>query len=156
MDKKRAPDKTDIEIIRILNENARATGSELSERVNLSVSAVIERIKKMEASGLIQGYSVIVSETAAGYDTKAIISIRLESAKYNESFCKRINKLSEVTACDYITGDFDYMLRVVCRSGDDLTRVLNLIKDIPGVSLTRTYVVLEQVKHTVSVVPDHA
>lgn len=146
-------DKTDIGIIRCLTEDARMNASQIGAKVNLSVSAVIERMKKLEASGLIHGYRAVIDERLAGYDINALISVRLEHPKYNQSFCQQMCDYSAVMECFYITGDFDYMARVCVGSTEELTKVLNDIKQLPGVSLTRTYVVLESVKQGTPVVP---
>ena len=146
-------DKIDIGIIQCLTEDARMNASQIGSKVNLSVSAVIERMKKLEASGLIRGYTAVVDERLAGYDINALISVRLEHPKYNQSFCQQMREYTAVMECFYITGDFDYMARVCVGSTEELTKVLNDIKQLPGVSLTRTYVVLESVKQGTSVIP---
>ena len=146
-------DNIDIRILRCLTKDARMNASQISQQVNLSVSAVIERMKKMEASGLIRGYTVLIDERLAGYDVQALISVRLEHPKYNQSFAQQMCEHNNVLECFYITGDFDYMARVSAGSTEELTKVLNDIKQIPGVSLTRTYVVLENIKQGASVTP---
>jgi len=146
-------DKTDIGIIRCLTEDARMNASQIGTRVNLSVSAVIERMKKLEASGLIRRYTAVIDERMAGYDTQALISVRLEHPKYNQSFTEQMCAHPAVMECFYITGDFDYMARVTVSSAEELTKVLNDIKLIEGVSLTRTFVVLDNIKQGTSVIP---
>jgi Lrp/AsnC family leucine-responsive transcriptional regulator len=146
-------DKTDFGILKCLTEDARMNASQIGLRVNLSVSAVIERMKKMEASGLIQGYTALINEKKAGFGAQALISIRLEHPKYNQSFAKQMCDHNRVMECFYITGDFDYIARVSTGSTEELTEVLNDIKKIPGVSLTRTYVVLDNIKQSTSVIP---
>ena len=146
-------DKIDIRIIQCLTKDARMNASQISANVNLSVSAVIERMKKLEACGLIRGYTALIDERLAGYDVQAMISIRLEHPKYNQSFAKQMCDHSRVMECFYITGDFDYIARVSTGSTEELTEVLNDIKKIPGVSLTRTYVVLDNIKQSTSVIP---
>ena len=146
-------DKIDVNILRCLTEDARMNASQIGARVNLSVSAVIERMKKLESSGLIRRYTAVIDERLAGYDTQALISVRLEHPKYNQSFTQQMRALSAVMECFYITGDFDYMARVCVSSTEELTAVLNHIKQLPGVSLTRTYVVLESTKQGGSVFP---
>ena len=146
-------DKIDVKIVQCLTKDARMNASQISAQVNLSVSAVIERMKKMEASGLIRGYTAQIDERLAGYDVQALISVRLEHPKYNQSFARHMCEHSCVLECFYITGDFDYMARVSAGSTEELTKVLNDIKQIPGVSLTRTYVVLENIKQGISVIP---
>ena len=127
--------------------------SQIGIRVNLSVSAVIERMKKMEASGLIRGYTVLVDEKTAGFQVQALISIRLEHPKYNPEFNRQMCSHQCVMECFYITGDFDYIARVGVSSTEELTGVLHDIKQIPGVSLTRTYVVLDNIKESPTVLP---
>ncbi|MBR6826254.1 MAG: Lrp/AsnC family transcriptional regulator [Oscillospiraceae bacterium] len=146
-------DNIDIHILRCLTEDARMNASQISAVVNLSVSAVIERMKKLENSGLIRGYTAIIDERMAGYDVQAMISVRLEHPKYNSSFAKQMREHSCVMECFYITGDFDYIARVSAGSTEELTKVLNDIKQIPGVSLTRTYVVLDNIKQGAAVIP---
>lgn len=146
-------DHIDTRILRCLTQDARINASQISAKVNLSVSAVIERMKKLESSGLIKGYTAVIDERLAGYDVQALISIRLEHPKYNQSFTQQMCSHSRVMECYYITGDFDYVARVSACSTEELTEVLNDIKKIPGVSLTRTYVVLENIKQNTSVVP---
>ena len=146
-------DHIDTGILRCLAQDARMNASQISARVNLSVSAVIERMKKLEASGLIRGYTAVIDERMAGFDVQALISIRLEHPKYNQSFSRQMCEHSCVMECFYITGDFDYIARVSTGSTEELTKVLNDIKQIPGVSLTRTYVVLENIKQNASVIP---
>lgn len=146
-------DHIDTGILRCLTQDARMNASQISAKVNLSVSAVIERMKKLEASGLIRGYTAVIDERMAGFDVQALISIRLEHPKYNKSFAQQMCAHSCVMECFYITGDFDYIARVSTGSTEELTKVLNDIKQIPGVSLTRTYVVLENIKQNASVIP---
>ena len=146
-------DHIDAGIIRCLTKDARMNASQISQQVNLSVSAVIERMKKLEASGLIRGYTAVIDERLAGYDVQALISIRLEHPKHNPEFARQMQAHERVIECFYITGDFDYMARICVGSTEELTKVLHDIKQIPGVSLTRTYVVLDNVKQGACITP---
>ena len=146
-------DHIDAGIIRCLTKDARMNASQISQQVNLSVSAVIERMKKLEASGLIRGYTAVIDERMAGFDVQALISIRLEHPKYNAEFARQMLAHECVMECFYITGDFDYIARISAGSTEGLTKVLHDIKQIPGVSLTRTYVVLDNIKQSTSVIP---
>ena len=146
-------DHIDIKILRYLTKDARMNASQISQKVNLSISAVIERMKKMEASGLIKGYTAVIDEKLAGFNVQAMISIRLEHPKYNQEFNRRMCSHECVMECFYITGDFDYIARIGVSSTDELTKVLHDIKQISGVSLTRTYVVLDNIKQNTAVAP---
>lgn len=146
-------DHIDRKILQCLSKDARTNASQISQQVNLSVSAVIERMKKMEASGLIRGYTAVIDERLAGFDVQALISIRLEHPKFNAEFARQMQAHACVMECFYITGDFDYFARISAGSTEELTKVLHDIKQIPGVSQTRTYVVLENIKQNTSVMP---
>ena len=146
-------DHIDAGIIRCLTKDARMNASQISQQVNLSVSAVIERMKKLEASGLIRGYTAVIDERMAGFGMQAMITIRLEHPKFNPEFARQMQAHECVIECFYITGDFDYMARISAGSTEELTKVLHDIKQIPGVSLTRTYVVLDNIKQSSPVIP---
>lgn len=146
-------DSLDYEILCCLKQNARENATNIGAKINLSTSAVIERIKKLEASGLIQQYTTIINQNISGRELTAFISVRLEHPKFNESFCKVIDEQEEVVECHYIAGDFDFILKVVTSSAKTLEERLNFIKSLNGVSLTRTSVVLSTNKHDVCLLP---
>lgn len=147
-------DNIDIKILSCLKKNARLNASVIGERVNMSVSAVIERIKKLEAAGIIKQYTVVLDSKLIGKDISAFISVSLEHPKYNEGFIENVKNNPQITECHYITGDFDFMLKVMTDTTETLTNTLNFIKSIKGVSLTRTLIVLSIAKNEVSVLPD--
>ena len=147
-------DDTDLEILRCLRENSRINASIIGERVAMSVSAVIERIKKLDSSGLIREYTVLLDPKRIGYDILAFISVSLEHPKYNEIFEKAVNDNRHIIECHYITGDFDFLLKVMTESMDGLTESLNSIKSIRGVSLTRTLIVLSTSKSEYCPLPE--
>lgn len=144
-------DKIDIKILDCLMENSRINASLIGDKINMSVSAVIERIRKLEAAGIIKQYTTILDAKMLGKETTAFISVRLEHPKYNESFRVSVKTQPEIIECYYLTGDFDYILKVITASTGSLSHILDEIKSIKGVSLTRTLVVLCTVKNEVSV-----
>ncbi len=149
-------DSIDIKILEQLKLNSRTSASDIGDKINMSVSAVIERIRKLESSGVIKQYSLVLDAKLIRKDVAAFISIGLESPKYNESFVSAVLKNNDIVECHYITGDADFLLKAVVDSTTSLERVLNEIKGMPGVSMTRTLVVLSTVKsdHTVLPEPD--
>lgn len=149
-------DEIDKKILRCLRENARMSASAIGTRVNLSVSAVIERIKKMEAGGIIRQYTTLLDPACVGRDICAYISVSLEHPKHNENFSQRVRENSHIDECHYVTGDFDFLVKVATDSTRSLENVLGEIKSIRGVSLTRTLVVLSTVKQDVPGIPDAA
>ncbi len=147
-------DLTDLKILDCLRQNARMPASAVGEQVNLSVSAVLERIRKLEHQGVIKQYTVVLDTKKIDKDLTAFISVSLEHPKHNDSFIDCVKEDRRITGCHYITGDFDFLLKVLTRSTQALESVLTTIKSIPGVSLTKTLVVLSTVKEELSVLPD--
>lgn len=147
-------DSLDYKILLCLKENSRENATNIGAKINLSTSAVIERIKKLESSGLIEGYTTLINQSALGRELMAFIYVSLEHPKYNEGFISLINQNSAITECHYIAGDFDFILKVVTKSGKNLEEILNYIKSVKGVSLTRTSVVLSTNKCEVCLLPD--
>lgn len=147
-------DEIDYQILCCLKENSRENATNIGTKINLSTSAVIERIKKLENSGVIQQYTTLINQNALGRDLTAFISVRLEHPKHYENFVRRINENTSVAECYYIAGDFDFILKVVTGSGKTLEGILNGVKSISGVSLTRTSVVLSTNKRDVCLLPD--
>lgn len=147
-------DAIDYQILSCLKENARENATNIGTKINLSTSAVIERIKKLENSGLIQQYTTIINQNVVGRELMAFITVRLEHPKHYENFVEVINANSSIAECYYIAGDFDFILKVITTTGKSLEEILNYIKSIDGVSLTRTSVVLSTNKHEVCLLPD--
>lgn len=147
-------DKTDYEILSCLKENSRENATNIGAKINLSTSAVIERIKKYESSGLIKQYTVVLNQEALGGELMAFISVRLEHPKYYENFVELINTHNSIPECYYIAGDFDFIVKVITKSAQSLENILNYIKSIDGVSLTRTSVVLSTNKNDICLLPD--
>ena len=138
-------DNIDYKILRCLKDNARLTASAISEEINLSVSAVIERIRKMESSGVIKGYTI---------EMVAIMEVRLKHPKYYDEFAQLIQTNDSIVACFYMTGDFDFILKIVTDSAAGLDEVYRFVKGYEGVSATETHFVLKTLKDEVSVIPE--
>ena len=147
-------EEIDVKILRRLKNNARENASVISEKVSMSVSAVIERIRKLENSGMIQKHTTIINQAKAGKDVTSFISVSLEHPKHIEDFANFVKDNKEILECHYITGDFDFMLKVVTNSTQTLERVLNQIKSVAGVKMTKTIVILSTVKNEYSVDPE--
>lgn len=147
-------DSVDIKILSCLRENARQNASVIGEKVKMSVSAVIERIRKMESNGIIQQYTVLLDNKLIGKDISAFVSVSLEHPKYNDTFVQSIMKNEQIVECHYIAGDFDYMLKVVASSTEELTRLLGEVKAMNGVSLTKTLIILSTAKNLPAVLPE--
>lgn len=139
-------DSMDRSILSCLNENSRQSATEISQKVHLSVAAVIERIRKMERNGVIQQYTIITDPHKVGNDVTALMEVSLEHPKYYEEFTKVMNENESVVACDYLTGDYDFMLKIQTQSSETLEQLHRIIKSVKGVSGTKTYFVLKEIK----------
>lgn len=146
-------DKIDYKILRILKDKGRETASDIGKTIRLSVSAVLDRIKKMEEAGVIKGYTVVVDSKALGNDVTALMEISLEHPKFHDSFTELIRKHPNIVDCYYLTGDYDFIIKISCASSDELERIHRTIKSTPGVSATRTHFVLKEIKNIYSAIP---
>lgn len=147
-------DNIDIKILKCLRKNARLTASAIGEEINLSVSAVIERIRKLEQSGIIKGYTIEVDQKLLGNEMVAIMEVRLKHPKYYDEFAGLIKTNNSIAACYYMTGDFDFILKIVTDSAEGLDEVYKFVKGYEGVSATETHFVLKTEKDEVSIIPD--
>jgi len=139
-------DDLDRQILLCLKENARMTASAIGDAIGLSVSAVSERIRRMEKSGIIRGYRVATDPERMGQDVCAFICVSLEHSRHNEAFMQAVREHEKIAECQYVTGDFDFLVKVLTDSMRSLERVLSDVRDMGGVSFTRTLVVLKAVK----------
>jgi len=146
-------DAIDVKILERLARNARERASAISKEVNLSVSAVIERIRKMEESGVIQGYTLQLGQKRLGNDISAWMEVSLEHPRFFDAFAARAREMGNIVACHYLTGDFDFMLYVVARSSEALEAIHAQIKGMEGVSATKTHLVLRTVKENACLLP---
>ena len=147
-------DKLDYQIISELRKNARQTASDISKTIHLSVSTVIERIKKMEKNGLIEGYTTIINDAKAGNDITVMMEVSMDHPRYNDAFIAAVREMPNIIECYYMTGEFDFVLKICCRSSEHLEQIHNRIKDCEGVRLTRSHYILRTVKNIYSSMPE--
>ena len=142
-------DKTDIKIIAELQQNGRLSNQELSERVALSPSPCLRRVRQLEKAGVIKGYTAVVDHEACNLPIMAFITIRLD--KQNDatiqSFEDGIAELDEVMACYLMSGASDYMLQVLNHTFRDYeTFIREKLTRIPGIGTLETHFAFGQVK----------
>lgn len=115
-----ALDDKDLAILRLLQQNARSTVREIAARVHLSPTPVHERIKRMEEEGVIRQYAALVDHTKVGKGLMVIcyVSLKEHNKQSGARFIKTIQNLHEVIECYNISGEFDFMLKVVAGSMD--------------------------------------
>lgn len=146
MDKKHPSiDATDRKILRLLNENSRRSFLEVGRECGMSGAAIHQRVNKLEAAGIIAGYSLKLSAREMGYSTCAFIGIFLEKANLYQKVVKEFKEIPEVVECHYTTGNYAIFIKIYCRDNEHLMEVLNgRIQKIEGVSSTETFISLEQ------------
>ena len=117
-------DEVDKRILEELQYDSRISFRELGRRIGLSAPSVIERVRKMEADGIILGYTVLVDHAKVGYPVKALVYMYTNFNNPDPYIWGKIDALPEVLRVWSITGDKDYCIEVIARSIEDLQRVL--------------------------------
>ena len=144
------PDSVDRKILSILEKNARISNAELAEKVNLSPTPCLRRLRKLESTGLIRGYAALLDEKALGLQASALLFVNLEkNTKENaEQFEAAVKLLPEVLECFVVAGRHDYVLRIVTRDLDDYARfikerlaVLEKIADLESIIILKQILV---------------
>ncbi|MEA4986851.1 MAG: Lrp/AsnC family transcriptional regulator [Anaerovorax sp.] len=146
-------DIIDVKILEVLQGNSRVSISELSKKVNLSLSAVSERLKKLESSNVIEKYTVILNSHSLDKELSVIMNISLENPHHTSEFLDFVRAEDEILECHYVTGEYDYVLKITTRNTVTLESIMNRIKSISGIKRTQTNVILSSVKHMYSVSP---
>ncbi|MDP1631849.1 MAG: Lrp/AsnC family transcriptional regulator [Caulobacter sp.] len=144
-------DATDHRLIRELQQDGRLTNQELAERVNLSPSPCLRRLRNLEAAGVITGYTALVDQKACGLPITAFIRIRLErhSEAAVKTFDEHIARIDEVLDCYLLAGGDDYLLRVIVASLEAYEAFIRRrIHAIPGIASIDTSFAYGVVKQT--------
>lgn len=141
-------DRTDRAILAALQEDGRISNVALAEKVHLSPSPCLERVKRLEAAGYISGYTARLNPDMLGYGKVAFIQVTLEKTTEEVflDFKKEVMLSPFVAECHMVAGGYDYLLKVRFDDVDNYRSVLERIVQFPGVSQTHTYMVIEQVK----------
>jgi Lrp/AsnC family leucine-responsive transcriptional regulator len=140
-------DAIDHHLVQLLQENGRATQLQLAREVGLSQPAVAERMRKLEARGIIRGYTARVDAAALGKDVLAFVDVILEHPKHFDTFIARVLALPEVLECHRVAGEESFFLKVRTENTaalDDL--LVKKLRTIPGVTSTNTTIVLASIK----------
>jgi DNA-binding Lrp family transcriptional regulator len=142
-------DKIDKEILRILQLDARLSNSDLAEKVNLSPTPCLRRVKRLEKSGVIRRYRAELDAKSIGLDISAIVFVQLQlnSTKNAQVFEQAIQHLGNVQECLVLTGKHDYLIRVVARDLADYERFIKgELANIANIKTIDSTIVLNQVK----------
>ena len=144
-------DNLDRAILHALQTNGRMSNVELAQRINLSPPATHARIKRLEQRGYIRQYTALLDQEKVGYDMLCFvhISLQIHQPEQVEGIRTAIREMPEVLECYHVTGEFDYLLKVVIKNRKDLERfVIDRLTSVPGVARIHTSLVLNEVKST--------
>ena len=142
-------DKIDLKILKLLQENGRKTNVQLSNEIGLSPAPTLERVKKLETSGIIKSYHAVVEENSVALGIKAMIQVSLVRQKDNaiSNFKKHIDKSDEIVECYQVTGNYDYLLKVVVKDIPSFEKLIGeKLSKIPDIGQMQTNVILSEVK----------
>jgi len=128
-------DVIDHSILNKLQKNGRLSNVQLATEVGLSESACLRRVKILEESGIIDRYVMLINQSAIGKPGSVFVRVSLDGQQREKltAFEAEVTKVSEVMECYLMSGDFDYLLRVITRDNDDYVRVHNKLTSLPGV-----------------------
>ena len=145
----RTLDDVDAKILVILQENARTTQSDIAKSVGLAPSAVLERMRKLEARGAIREYVASIDPHVTNRPLLAFVAVRTNEYGPEQSSAKALAQLPEVLEIHHVAGEDCFLLKVRARDAEQLGQMLRQkIGAVPGVTSTRTTIVLETVKET--------
>jgi len=142
-------DKIDLKILKLLQLNSKITNLELSKKIGLSPAPTLERVKKLEQSGIILSYHAKVDAEKIGLKVRTfvLVSLAWQKEKALENFIEKLQKIDEVTECYIITGDADFLLKIVCKDIPTYEQLLfKKLSQIEEIERLKTLMTLSKVK----------
>ena len=147
-DTNRILDRIDLTILDALQRKGRISNVELAKQVNLSPSPCLDRVKRLETEGFIKRYGAVLDAKKLDISMTAFIQVTLDRTTANvfNQFRDKLVNIKEIAECHMVAGGFDYLVKLRVRDMENYRQVLGYIVELPGVSQTHTYVVIEKVK----------
>ena len=142
-------DSLDRQLLAHLQQDGRLSTAELARRLELSGPGLQKRMRKLEEQGVIRGYATVIDREAVGLDLLCFIHVTLAHHRPNsvKRFPEQIKNMPEVLECHFLTGEFDYLLKVVVTNHDHLEKFLfGKLMKAGGIDRTRTSIVVKEVK----------
>ena len=142
-------DKIDLKILKILQENSKITNLDLSKRIGLSPAPTLERVKKLEGNEVIQSYHAQVNPQSIGLNVKTFVLVSLAWQKENalNNFLEKIREIEEITECYIITGEADFLIKIVCKDIPTYEQLLfKTLSQIEEIERLKTLMTLSTVK----------
>lgn len=147
-------DETDKKLLFFLQEDCKQTTKELSYKLGLSVTAVYERVRKLENSGVISKYVAILDKHKVNRDFIVLCHIKLAQHKkeYVLQFEKEVMNLQEVTECFHVSGDYDYILKISVKDMEDYRNfMVTKLTSLQHIASTHSSFMISEVKNTTSI-----
>lgn len=144
-------DRIDRRILIELQKNAKISNVDLAKIINLSPSPCLERVKRLEAQGYIVDYQAHLDPNLLGAAMLVFVEITLTKTSVDifEKFSAAVHKHEDIQECHLVSGNFDFLLKTRVADMSSYRKLLgDILLSLPGVSESRTYVVMEEVKHT--------
>ena len=141
-------DETDMEILAILQNNARTPNAEIARKVGMTTSGIFDRLKRLENKGVIDGYKTLVNPRALGLVLLAFVSVRLQPAREARAVGERLVDIPGIQEVFHMAGEACFLCKVRCRDTEDLEKVLGRINAIDTVCGTQTNIALRAVKES--------
>ncbi len=139
-------DAVDRKILTILQKNARETNAQIGRTLKLAPSGILERIRKLEKKGIITGYHATIDAHKLGYSVTAFLFVKTNDLPGDTTTAQQLGEVAEVEEVHHIAGEDCFLVKMRCKSNDDLGRLLrDKIGSIPAVLSTRTSIVLQTV-----------
>ena len=142
-------DEIDSTLLTILQEDARLSNAELARRVDLSATGLHKRLRRLQDAGVIARYVAVVDREAVGFDMLCFVQVTLQRHAPDavENFRREVQTMPEVLECHHLTGEFDYLLKVVVRNRKHLEQfILHTLTPVRGMDKIRTSLVLSEIK----------
>jgi DNA-binding Lrp family transcriptional regulator len=144
-------DETDKKILRLLQVDARLTLKDIANKINLSLTPVHERVKRLEKEGIIAKYVSILDKKKLGKNIMVYCQVTLvkQTSDVSEEFNQAIMDMPEVVECNFISGSFDYMLKIILPDMESYHHFhQKKLSVIPGVTLISSFFIISEVKST--------
>ena len=125
----------DRRILSALQKDGRLSNVQLAQKIGLSESACLRRVRLLEQNGIIDRYVLLIDQKAIGKPGTVFVRVTLEGQQHEklQRFEEEIGKLEDILECYLMSGDTDYLLRIIMRDNEDYLRIHNLLTDLPGV-----------------------
>lgn len=153
-DKPRLLDRTDRQILAVLQADGRISNVALAKKVNLTPTPCLERVRRLERDGYITGYAALLDPKMldAGLLVFVEISLLRNSPDAFSDFRREASRLTGILECHLVSGNFDYLIKARVKDMDEYRKLLGeKILALPGVSDSRSYVVMEEVKESTAI-----